>query len=235
MCPIHATLSPLPSLRIQSMPPCHRTLVSSVTPGVGEGNWKIEEDDKKKWYFRRFLPYLKWMMWRSRMMTIDNDDNVNDVDDITIHMNPHQEMGLVDWWSWASTRSKWLPVFSARTISNLMPVLLLLMMMNILVLLMMRICVKTPRRWCTWRWSSKRLPVFSAHSISNLDPLYCPVQSRLNYKLWSTLQYSAPAYCITDVMLLCNNNDRPGDDGTLRSVYLLVFLLGVIDIASTSA
>ena len=33
------------------------------------------------------------------MMTIDNDDNVNDVDDITILMNPHQEMGLVDWWS----------------------------------------------------------------------------------------------------------------------------------------
>ena len=30
-------------------------------------------------------------------------------------------------------------------------------------------------------------------------------------------------------------NDRPGDDGTLRSVQLLVFLLGVIDIASTSA
>ena len=30
-------------------------------------------------------------------------------------------------------------------------------------------------------------------------------------------------------------NDRPGDDGTLRSVLLLVFLLGVIDIASISA
>ena len=31
----------------------------------------------------------------------------------------------------------------------------------------------------------------------------------------------------------CNNkNDRPGDDGTLRSVKLLVFLLGVIDLAS---
>ena len=34
---------------------------------------------------------------------------------------------------------------------------------------------------------------------------------------------------------LLPKNDRPGDDGTLRSVYLLVFLLGVIDIASTSA
>ena len=31
------------------------------------------------------------------------------------------------------------------------------------------------------------------------------------------------------------NNDRPGDDGTLRSVKLLVFLLGVIDLASASA
>ena len=30
-------------------------------------------------------------------------------------------------------------------------------------------------------------------------------------------------------------NDRPGDDGTLRSVQLLVFLVGVIDLASTSA
>ena len=30
-------------------------------------------------------------------------------------------------------------------------------------------------------------------------------------------------------------NDRPGDDGTLRSVQLLVFLLGVIDLASASA
>ena len=30
-------------------------------------------------------------------------------------------------------------------------------------------------------------------------------------------------------------NDRPGDDGTLRSVKLLVFLLGVIDIASATA
>ena len=30
-------------------------------------------------------------------------------------------------------------------------------------------------------------------------------------------------------------NDRPGDDGTLRSVYRLVFLLGVIDPASASA
>ena len=30
-------------------------------------------------------------------------------------------------------------------------------------------------------------------------------------------------------------NDRPGDDGTLRSVYLLVFLLGVIDLAPASA
>ena len=30
-------------------------------------------------------------------------------------------------------------------------------------------------------------------------------------------------------------NDRPGDDGTLRSVYLLVFLLGVIDLSSASA
>ena len=32
-----------------------------------------------------------------------------------------------------------------------------------------------------------------------------------------------------------NKNDRPGDDGTLRSVYLLVFLLGVIDLASPSS
>ena len=30
-------------------------------------------------------------------------------------------------------------------------------------------------------------------------------------------------------------NDRPGDDGTLRIVKLLVFLLGVIDLASSSA
>ena len=30
-------------------------------------------------------------------------------------------------------------------------------------------------------------------------------------------------------------NDRPGDDGTLWSVQLLVFLLGVIDLAPTSA
>ena len=30
-------------------------------------------------------------------------------------------------------------------------------------------------------------------------------------------------------------NDLPGDDGTLRSVKLLVFLLGVIDLASASA
>ena len=29
-------------------------------------------------------------------------------------------------------------------------------------------------------------------------------------------------------------NDRPGDDGTLRIVKLLVFLLGVIDLASVS-
>ena len=33
----------------------------------------------------------------------------------------------------------------------------------------------------------------------------------------------------------CFKNDRPGDDGTLRSVQLLVFLLGVIDLASASA
>ena len=32
---------------------------------------------------------------------------------------------------------------------------------------------------------------------------------------------------------LRGKNDRPGDDGRLRSVYLLVFLLGVIDLAST--
>ena len=31
-----------------------------------------------------------------------------------------------------------------------------------------------------------------------------------------------------------NKNDRPGDDGTLRIVKLLVFLLGVIDLASVS-
>ena len=30
-------------------------------------------------------------------------------------------------------------------------------------------------------------------------------------------------------------NDRPGDDGMLRIVKLLVFLLGVIDLASASA
>ena len=32
--------------------------------------------------------------------------------------------------------------------------------------------------------------------------------------------------------LITLKNDRPGDDGTLRSVYFLVFLLGVIDLAS---
>ena len=35
--------------------------------------------------------------------------------------------------------------------------------------------------------------------------------------------------------IVLKKNDRPGDDGTLRSVKLLVFLLGVIDIASASA
>ena len=35
--------------------------------------------------------------------------------------------------------------------------------------------------------------------------------------------------------LIWEKNDRPGDDGTLRIVKLLVFLLGVIDLASASA
>ena len=35
--------------------------------------------------------------------------------------------------------------------------------------------------------------------------------------------------------LITTKNDRPGDDGTLRSVKLLVVLLGVIDLASASA
>ena len=48
-------------------------------------------------------------------------------------------------------------------------------------------------------------------------------------------------YLITLIILRMDNcedsdkNDRPGDDGTLRSVKLLVFLLGVIDLASASA
>ena len=32
-----------------------------------------------------------------------------------------------------------------------------------------------------------------------------------------------------------DKNDRPGDDGTLRSVQFMVFLLGVKDLASASA
>ena len=44
-----------------------------------------------------------------------------------------------------------------------------------------------------------------------------------------------PYYTLINILSLILKNDRPWDDGTLRSVYLLAFLLGVIDLASTSA
>ena len=85
-------------------------------------------------------------------------------------------------------------------------------------------------------WSSHKPQVKSTDTknLKSSDGIpYSPyleaVSEPVTIRLWS--KYAAPDSPDCDNV----KNDRPGDDGTLRSVKLLVFLLGVIDLASASA
>ena len=67
--------------------------------------------------------------------------------------------------------------------------------------------------------------ILSSHFVSSEGALYVILP----------YDYQAAAHPLFEHTPVLNKNDRPGDDGTLRSVKLLVFLLGVIDLASASA